>query len=90
MERAEIGGALPTNVCEKKVKEKVDKIILICALNDATVGSVDGVRKTFVTNATWWNNNIFDVFDEVCWMPQTKKETDAHLFKGEWVGVHTF
>jgi hypothetical protein len=89
-QRAEIGGALPTNVCKKKVKEKVDKIILICALNDATVGSVDGVRKTFVTNATWWNNNIFDVFDEVCWMPQTKKETDAHLFKGEWVGVHTF
>ena len=86
----EMAGALPTNVCKKKVKEKVDKMILICAVNNATVGTVEEVRNTFIVNAAWWNNNIFDVFDQVYWMPQTKKETDAHLIKGEWSGQHTF
>jgi|TARA_R110000824_G_scaffold11059_3_gene48242 hypothetical protein len=85
--RAEIGGALPTNASNLRAYKKIDHMILVSALNDSTQATVSKSRTTFENKAKNWNSNIFDAFDEIFWMPQTKSETSTHILAGTWVSV---
>ena len=74
--RSEIGGALPTNASNLRFSKKIDHMILVSALNDSTQATVSASRATFERRAKEWNNNIFDAFNEIFWMPQTTNETN--------------
>jgi hypothetical protein len=80
----EIAGALPTNASKSQSKNKIDHMILVGSLNDSSPGAIVKNRSSFEDEARWWNNNIYDVFSEVFWMPQTKKERDSHILSGTW------
>jgi len=87
LSKAEIAGALPTNATKKKIKENIDKVILVCSLNNSTAGGVEGARTGFSKQVKWWNSNVVHIFDEIYWMPQTKKETTKYIELGEF--AHT-
>ena len=82
----EIGAALPTNASKLRVKEGIDHMILVCALNNSCTADIVKHRNNFENRAKWWNNNIFDAFDEIFWMPQTSGETNKHICSGTWAG----
>ena len=82
---AEIGGALPTNASKLRVNHKIDHMIIVAAINDSTTATVNTKRDTFTVRARWWNQKIFDAFDEIFWMPQTKVESNKHVISGTWV-----
>ena len=84
---SEMAGALPTNASKCHVKNSVNNLIIVGALNNSSTGKVVSQRASFGEDAVYWNNNIYPCFSEVFWMPQTEKECDAHIMSGTWAGV---
>jgi hypothetical protein len=84
--RTEPRGALPTNACWARFKNNIDHMIVVAALNNSSTGRVSKDRDTVAGLLRHWNANIpkEKTFDEVFWMPQTNKEKNAHIMKGEW------
>lgn len=78
--RSEIAGALPTNASKCMHKNKVNKLIIVGALNDSKAKDITKHRKVFEQQATDWNVIVkCPAFHEVHWLPQTKKEINTFV-----------
>ena len=82
---SEVGGALPTSASRKRHSKKVDHMIVVAAINDAETATISGKRTNFEARLSSWNNDIYDAFDEIFWMPQTIAETQKHIIRGTWI-----
>tara|TARA_Y100001938_G_C8082448_1_gene429963 strand:- start:200 stop:1300 length:1101 start_codon:yes stop_codon:yes gene_type:complete len=82
--------ALLVNICRKKMKEKIDLVIVIQSINGSNSTKIDEKRKTMKQELADWNEKIFPTVDKVYWLPQTKTETDDKILIGEFLDIDIF